>query len=84
MDYSLTSPKRLRNDAAAEYLRENHGIPITGKTLRNRRCTGTGPACRYFGATPLYEPAELDRWAEAELRERSATHNAGKGRREVA
>jgi hypothetical protein len=48
---------------AAGYLREKHGLPVTGKTLRNKRANRKGPACRYFGNKPLYDEAELDRYA---------------------
>ncbi|MGA8758679.1 MAG: hypothetical protein WB611_20630 [Stellaceae bacterium] len=59
-------PKRLDTKASVRYLRDKHGIPITEKTLRNRRADGKkrGPACRYFGNKPLYDVPELDRWAE--------------------
>jgi hypothetical protein len=59
-------PKRLDTKDSARYLRDQHGIPITEKTLRNRRADGKnrGPACRYYGNKPLYDVPELDRWAE--------------------
>jgi hypothetical protein len=60
---------RLRSNEAAEYLRALHGLPISDKTLRNRRSVGTGPACQYFGTVPLYSPKALNEWASAELRD---------------
>jgi hypothetical protein len=65
MDSAHTKP-RLRSNEAAEYLRTRHGLPISDKTLRNRRCTGTGPVCQYFGAVPLYSPQALDEWVAAD------------------
>jgi hypothetical protein len=62
---------KLRNNQAAARLR-SQGYPISDKTLRNRRCAGNGPPCRYFGSIPLYDPDELDAWAASELREQSA------------
>jgi hypothetical protein len=64
-------PMRLDTAAAARYLRDKHGIPIEEKTLRNRRAAGKrrGPACRYFGVKPLYDVAELDRWAQKDALE---------------
>jgi hypothetical protein len=57
-------PQRMRTDEAAEYLREMHGLPLEGKTLRNWRASGRrGPTCKYLGALPLYERRELDRWS---------------------
>jgi hypothetical protein len=64
-------PMRLDTTEAARYLRDTHGIPVTEKTLRNRRAAGKrrGPACRYFGVKPLYDVAELDRWAHEDALE---------------
>jgi hypothetical protein len=57
-------PKRMRGGQATRYLREVHGLPIEEKTLRNKRCAGLGPRCKYFGSIPLYERSDLDTWAE--------------------
>jgi len=58
-------PKRLNTAEASRYLNDEHGIPITEKTLRNRRAAGKGgPAWQYFGVKPLYDISELDRWAK--------------------
>jgi hypothetical protein len=59
-------PQRMKTDLSARYLQDVHGIPVAPKTLRNRRAAGTGPACRYFGTTPLYDRDVLDRWATTE------------------
>jgi hypothetical protein len=67
----VDTPMRLDTGAAASYLRDKHGIPIEEKTLRNRRAAGKGrsPACDYFGVKPLYDVAELDRWAQEDALE---------------
>jgi hypothetical protein len=58
-------PVRLRSHEAAKYLRDVHGLPFEPKTLRNWRAGGRrGPSCRYLGTLPLYDRAELDRWAQ--------------------
>jgi hypothetical protein len=63
----LAPVKRHDTDSAADYLSNKLGIPIEPKTLRNWRAAGKkGPKCRYFGAKPLYDEPELDRWAEEE------------------
>ena len=59
-------PERMDTNAAARYLREQHGLPTEPKTLVNRRALRKGPAVRYFGAKPLYDRAELDRWVKEE------------------
>ena len=59
-------PSHLKNDDAAGYLQLCHGLPITPKTLRNRRSAGTGPKCRYFGTIPIYDRSVLDHWATTE------------------
>jgi hypothetical protein len=59
--------KRHDTDSAAQYLTNKLGIPVESKTLRNWRAGGKkGPTARYFGAKPLYDEPELDRWAEEE------------------
>ena len=49
----------LRRRAAAEYLRENRGIPTSEKTLAKLACIG--------GRIPLYLIADLDVYADAKL-----------------
>lgn len=61
-----TRRPKLRENQTAEYLRDEHGIPIEPKTLRNWRASGKGPQCQYFGVTVLYDPDVLDRWATTE------------------
>jgi hypothetical protein len=57
-------PKRLRRPAAADYLKEVHGIDIEEKTLANRNSAGLGPKPEYLGTLPYYRVDELDAWAE--------------------
>jgi hypothetical protein len=59
-------PKRMDTATAARYLREEHGLPTDPKTLVNHRALRKGPTVRYFGAKPLYDRTELDRWANDE------------------
>jgi hypothetical protein len=59
-------PIRMDTSMAARYLREEHGLPTEPKTLVNHRALRKGPAVRYFGAKPLYDREELDRWARDE------------------
>lgn len=56
--------RRLRRSEAAQYLREQHGIPFTDKTLQNRNAAGLGPKPAYLGTIPFYTPEELDKFAE--------------------
>lgn len=55
---------RLNTVAASRYLLENHGVIQTPKTLRNRRCQGTGPRWQFWGRTPYTTPALLDVWVD--------------------
>ena len=57
----------LRRRAAAEYLRENRGIPCSEKTLAKLACIGGGPVYRLFGRIPLYSIADLDAYADSKL-----------------
>jgi hypothetical protein len=54
--------KRMRRSKAAEYLREQYGLPVTTKTLSNLNSTGRGPKPVYYGSMPLYNLTELDRY----------------------
>jgi hypothetical protein len=59
----------LRRRAAAEYLREQRGIPCSEKTLAKLACIGGGPVYRRFGRIPLYLIADLDAYANAKISE---------------
>jgi hypothetical protein len=63
----MSSTTYLRRRAAAEYLREERGIPCSEKTLAKFACIGGGPIYRRFGRIPLYLIADLDAYAEAKL-----------------
>jgi hypothetical protein len=63
----MSSTTYLRRRAAAEYLREQRGIPCSEKTLAKLACIGGGPLYRRFGRIPLYLIADLDAYAEAKL-----------------
>ena len=68
-------PKRLRTDAAVDYVEHKHGIKLSAKTMRNHRSSGIGPAWKYFGSVPYVEPAELDRWVAEVLSDRPANRS---------
>ena len=57
----------LRRRAAAEYLREQRGIPCGEKTLAKLACIGGGPVYRLFGRIPLYTRFDLDAHADSKL-----------------
>jgi hypothetical protein len=57
----------LRRSAAAEYLREQRGIPCSAKTLAKLACIGGGPVYRLFGRIPLYTCPDLDTYADSRL-----------------
>jgi hypothetical protein len=63
----MSSTTYLRRRAAAEYLREQRGIPCSEKTLAKLACIGGGPIYRRFGRISLYLIADLDVYAEAKL-----------------
>jgi hypothetical protein len=57
----------LRRCKAAEYIRENWGIPCEPRTLAKLMTVGGGPLVRKAGRIPLYEKSDLDAWASARL-----------------
>ena len=63
---SLRKP-RLRRDEASTYLATAHGVTIKTSTLAKMATVGGGPSFRKDGPFPVYEPAELDRWAAERL-----------------
>ena len=63
----MLSLKRLRRNEAAAYVQETHGIPCAPKTLAKYAVIGGGPIFRKSGKFPLYEPPDLDEWAESKL-----------------
>ena len=54
LEYFMSYKTYLRRRAAAEYLREQRGIPCSEKTLAKLACIGGGPVYRLFGRIPLY------------------------------
>ena len=62
------APKFLRRSAAAQYVREKWGVPCSQAWLAKLACVSTqGPPYHKAGRTPLYDPADLDLWAEKRL-----------------
>jgi hypothetical protein len=61
------SPSRpLRRTEAAVYV-STRFFPCSPKTLAKLCVVGGGPQYRKAGRVPLYETADLDRWAQAKL-----------------
>src|SRR4051812_18341973 len=77
-----------RRAAASTYLKERWGIERAAGTLAKLAVTGGGPPFRKAGRIPLYDPADLDAWAQdllgepvtstSELRERDGREGRGK------
>ena len=57
----------LRRSEAARYLVRTLGIPCTIGALNKLAVSGGGPPFSKFGRFPLYDPDDLDCWAEAKL-----------------
>lgn len=62
----MTTPL-LRRDGASAYLFDRWGIKRTPKTLAKLAVIGGGPRFRKDGIRPLYDPADLDEWAQGRL-----------------
>jgi hypothetical protein len=56
----------LRRSEAAEYVAHRYGFPCSRQWLAKLAVIG-GPVFRKAGRYPVYEPSELDRWAEARI-----------------
>jgi hypothetical protein len=57
----------LRRSDAATYIAERYGFPCSRQWLAKLAVIGGGPVFRKAGRYPVYEPAELERWAEARI-----------------
>ena len=64
-----TTPHRygLSRRAAAQRIREKHGLPCTEATLANMAGRGNGPVYRLIAARAYYLPDDIDSWAEARI-----------------
>ena len=65
----------LRRSDAATYITDRYGFPCSRQWLAKLAVIGGGPVFRKAGRYPVYEPSELDRWAEARIgpRQRSTS-----------
>ncbi len=52
---------------AAEYVRNQYGIPLSKNTLQKFVTVGGGPAYRVFGRNAVYRGADLDAWVAHKL-----------------
>ena len=57
----------LRRSDAAAYITNRYGFPCSRQWLAKLAVIGGGPVFRKAGRYPVYEPGELDRWAEARI-----------------
>jgi hypothetical protein len=57
----------LRRSEAAKYVAHRYGFPCSRQWLAKLAVIGGGPVFRKAGRYPVYEPSELDRWAEARI-----------------
>jgi hypothetical protein len=62
-----TPSKYLRRADAAQYVRDTWGIPCSTRWLAKLAVTGGGPVFRKAGRFPIYDPSDLDAWAEARI-----------------
>lgn len=63
----MPGKRPLRRGEATTYLEEKHGIRRAPSTLAKYAVVGGGPRFRLAGRTPLYEPEDLDTYAESLL-----------------
>jgi hypothetical protein len=65
---SVTRGRRfLRRADAAIYIAEQYGFPCSRQWLAKLAVLGGGPAFRKAGRYPIYDPADLDSWAQARI-----------------
>lgn len=57
----------LRRKQAADYIRDQWGMPCSTKWLAKLAVVGGGPVFRKAGRYPMYPPAGLDDWVEKRM-----------------
>ncbi len=65
----MTQRKYLPRQEASEYIHNRWGLKYSPKTLAKLACTGGGPEYQVFGRTPVYLPANIDKWVLSKLSE---------------
>jgi len=65
--------RKLRRSEAAEYLRDEWGIPISPRTLANLAVLGGGPIYLRCGLYVLYDIPDLDDYARSRIARRRST-----------
>jgi hypothetical protein len=64
----MNDTRFLRRADAARYVREKWGLPCAPRTLAKIAClTSDGPVFRLAGRFPLYDPKDLDEWAQSRI-----------------
>ena len=63
----LSPTRRLRRREASAYLKTVWGIERSPATLAKLFCVGGGPVASKDGRIPLYEPVDLDEWAQSRI-----------------
>ena len=61
------TPKLLRRDDAADYVRQTWGLPCSRGLLAKLAVNGGGPVFHRAGKWPLYKEPDLDAWAKSKL-----------------
>jgi hypothetical protein len=78
-------PRRLRRQAASDYLKINWGIDRKATTLAKLASVGGGPKFEHAGRIPLYPEPELDAYAISILSPlKSSTSDTGEAGRKRA
>lgn len=64
---AMNSTKYLRRADAAHYVRNTWGIPCSTRWLAKLAVVGGGPIFHKAGRFPIYDPADLDAWAQSRI-----------------
>jgi hypothetical protein len=57
----------LRRADAAAYVTDRYGFPCSRQWLAKLAVVGGGPVFRKAGRYPIYQPGDLDQWAQARI-----------------
>jgi hypothetical protein len=63
----MQTPKYLRRKRASQYLEDRWGIRCKPNYLAKLAVVGGGPPFRKANRDPLYDPKDLDTWAQERI-----------------
>jgi len=78
-DESQNNHRKFNTEEAADFLKNNEGVPFTKGTLEVWRCLGRGPRFIRIGRRCFYEKSALEEFARGQVVETIDSIRVGAG-----